>query len=91
MIPVLLKLRVPRQDGDILTLYLPLFLLWLILIPILIVLLPFILIGAVFAWNSGYGRFLVYLYPLLFDLLVNLKGLKIDIQSKKDNIYISFI
>lgn len=91
MVPLLLKLRVPRKRGDILTLYLPLFLLWLVLIPVMIIILPFILIAVIFTRNSEYRRLLLYIFPLLFELLGSLKGLKIDVQDKENKIYISFI
>jgi hypothetical protein len=91
MIPMFLKIKIPRQRGDILTLYVPLFIAWLILIPVLILLLPFILIAAGITWNRGFGRFFLYFYPLLFSLLWNLQGLKIDVEDKEHKIYFLFI
>lgn len=91
MIPMWMKIRIPGKHGELRTLYLPLFIAWLILVPVLILVLPLIVVAAILTWSSGYGRFFLILYPMLFSLLWNLRGLQIDIRDKQDKIYFSFI
>ena len=91
MIPLILKIKIPNKNGNEFKLYLPLFIGWLILLPILLLLLPLILVISVLAWNTVYGRLILYFYPILLSLLWNLQGLKIDIKDKNNQIFLSFI
>jgi hypothetical protein len=91
MIPLILNLRVPRQNNRPLNLYLPLFIAWLIIIPLLLLLLPIFLLGALFTWHTPYGRLSLLFIPMVFSLLWHLQGLKVDVQDKKQHIDISFI
>ena len=91
MIPVFLKLKIPRTDKPERNIYLPLFLAWILFLPILLLLLPFFLLGAILLWAAGYGRVLLFVIPILIYLLWNLSGLKIDFEDKNDKIYLSFI
>lgn len=91
MIPMLLQIKIPRTGKQPLSIYLPLFVAWLILLLILILLLPFFLLAAMITWAKGYGRLVLLFFPMLFSLLWNLHGLKIDVQDKESQIYLSFI
>jgi hypothetical protein len=91
MIPLILKLRVPRENHRPVNLYLPLFIGWLLLIPIFLLLLPIFILGAILTWHTPYGRLILFFIPMIISLLWQLQGLKIDIQDKKQQIYISFI
>ena len=91
MIPLMMKIQIPNKSGNFINLYLPLFIAWLILFPLLLLLLPFALLIAGLTWNSGQGRLILLFYPMLLSLLWQLRGLKIDIHSKSNQIYLSFI
>ena len=91
MIPMLIKMKIPRRTKKPITLYLPLFIAWLILFVILLVFLPILLLVALFTWHKGYGKILVLSYPMLFALLWNLQGLLIDVEYKRDTVFLSFI
>jgi hypothetical protein len=88
---MILKIRIPRSVGESLNIYLPLFLLWLVLIPVFILFLPFFLLAVLISWAKGYGKLAVMFVPMLFEVLWNLHGLKVDVKDKKDEIYLSFI
>lgn len=91
MIPLLLKIKIPNKNGNFINLYLPLFIAWLILFPLLILLSPVVLLLAALTWYRSHGRTILFLYPMFVSLLWHLKGLKIDIQNKGNQIYLSFI
>ena len=91
MIPLLIKTKIPRQDKAPVTLYLPLFLAWPILLAILLLLLPFLVIAVVVTWPMRYKAMLIRFYPMLFAVLWNLQGLVIDVEHKDDKIYMEFI
>ncbi len=91
MIPMLLKIKIPRTDKQPVSIYLPLFVAWFILLPILILMLPFFVLVAMITWAKGYGRLVLLFFPMLFSVLWNLHGLKIDVQDKGSEIYFSFI
>ena len=91
MIPLFMKIRIPRKTKQPINLYLPIFLAWLLLFGLLLILLPFLLIGAVLAWHSGYGKLMLLLFPMIFDLLWHLNGLVVDVESGDDKIFMKFI
>ena len=91
MIPMLLKIKIPIKGVKPINLYIPLIIVWLLLISILILLLPLFFLVAIFTWSKGYGRIIVIFFPLLFSILCNLQGLKIDIKDKESEIYLSFL
>jgi len=91
MIPVLLRIRVRNEDHRGINLWLPIFLLWLIVLPLLIALLPLVLIAALILWHSGKGKPILCGYFMIFRLIGYLSGLKIDVRSGDNNIYIRLI
>ena len=91
MIPLFLKLQIPRKDQRPVNLYLPLFLVWLLLLPFVILLAPLVLLMAALTWSAGFGRFLLLLLPMTAALIWNLQGLMVDIKDGNDKIYLFFI
>lgn len=86
MIPLVLHIRVKPKSRKVFGLWLPLFILWLIVLPILAVFAPLVLIVSLLSWKYGKGRLILFSYFSIFNLIFNLSGLKIDVQSKEDNI-----
>jgi hypothetical protein len=91
MMPILLRLKGVDGRGKRFTLWLPLFLIYLILLPLLIIPLPFILLAALIAWPFGYGCLVIQAYFAIFRLLGCLSGLKIDIESGDGNFFIKLV
>jgi hypothetical protein len=85
-----MRLKVGRKP-DKYGLLLPVFLVWILLFALMIILLPFVLIAALFTWRSGQGKVLLLIYPLLGSLLFRLSGLHIEIESSGQNVLIAFI
>ena len=89
--PMMLKLKIPKQNGGRTTLWLPLFLIWILLLPLFILLFAVLLIAGLIAQIAGYGKSGFLLIPLIFSCLRNLGGLMIDVESKDEKIFIEFV
>ena len=88
MIPLILKLRIKDKNHKRFGIWLPLFLIWLIILPLLSLPAPLVLLAAFILWPSGKGRFILYSYAAIFNLIGNMSGLKVDIQSKDSIVYV---
>ncbi len=91
MLPMIMRLRVQQPGRRSVRLWLPVILAWILLAALLIVLLPFLLLGALFSAGRGPGFRLLLIYPLLAVLVWNLGGLVIDVNQKKSALSIDFI
>jgi hypothetical protein len=89
MIPLILKLRIKDKNQRRFGIWLPLFLIWLIVLPLLVLPVPLVLLVALILWPSGKGRLVLYSYIAIFGLIGNLSGLKVDIQSKDSIVYLN--
>lgn len=90
MIPMLMRLKVSRNPNRY-GVWLPVFLIWILAFALMLVLLPFVLIAALFTWRSGQGKWLLLTYPLLISVLFHLSGLHIEIGHSEQNILIAFL
>ena len=92
--PYLLKLQVHNREHDF-ALYLPLFLIWpvvlIFLLAVFLILLPFAALALIFTWRWGWLRSLILAWPLLFRLFGQLPGLEIDAGGRDGQFYISFV
>lgn len=88
MLPMILKLRIIEKGGKRFSVWLPLFLIWIIVFPLLIIPFPLILLAALLMWPSGKGVLVLQGYFTIFKILGLLSGLKVDIGSKNNDVYI---
>jgi hypothetical protein len=88
MIPLILKLRFKDKNQRRFGIWLPLFLIWLIILPLLALPAPLVLLVALILWPGGKGRLVLYSYLAIFNLIGNMSGLKVDIQSKDSIVYV---
>ena len=88
MIPMILKLRIKDKNQKRFGIWLPLFLIWLIILPLLAIPAPFVLLAALILWPSSYGRLVLYSYLAVFSIISNMSGLNLDIESKDSIVYI---
>ncbi len=87
--PRIMRIQVKEADKKNIRLLIPLFLIWLLLLPLLILATPFILIAAAVTWKQGFGRILIGIYPLLWPGLKALSGLHIQVESPDHQTLIS--
>jgi hypothetical protein len=92
--PYLLRLRFENKGHDF-SLWLPLFLIWPLvlafLLAVFLILLPFALLALIFTWRWGWLNSLVMSGPALLRLFGQLAGLEVDVSRKDGGFYIAFI
>ncbi len=65
MIPLVMRLRI-QGSGKGFRLLFPVVLLWILVLALMIILLPFLLIGVLITWRQGLGRPFGHLSPSFF-------------------------
>lgn len=88
--PMLLHLQIPIGDSFI-GLWLPWFIVYLLLLILMVIAMPFLIILAIILIPTGKSRPLVFAVPYVWRLLFNMNGLKVDIQQNKRRIMFNFI
>lgn len=94
--PMLLSLKF-RSNVDIsdrgFGLWIPLFIIvpiaMIILLVLFLIALPFLLVSLAYTWHMGWWRWLFWGIPDFFKTMNALPGLKVDVQDRKQNIYIA--
>jgi galactitol-specific phosphotransferase system IIC component len=87
--PSILRVRIHNRRRHF-GLWLPLFLVWPVVMVFGLVLWPLLLIGAAILWPIGWGRPLLLGGPAIFALLCALRGLKIEVNQPSEQVIISF-
>ena len=82
MIPLLMRIHIVEGGKKKVRLVLPLFILWLLLLPFILLLTPFILLAALVLWPSGYGRTILRAGPLVLSGISSLSHLHIEVEGK---------
>jgi len=91
MLPLILKIKIINENRRGIRLWLPIFLVWIVLIFVMLLLFPLVLIAAVIAIPFGYARTIILLGPYFIRILCSLRGLKVDVNSESEIVYIQFI
>ena len=91
MIPFWLKMKIPRKEGRPVTLYLPVFLVGLLVLALFLLILPIWLLGSLILLLVGHGWFGFIALGLIFNTFWHLRGLEIDVESKDEMVYMKFI
>ena len=87
--PSILRFRV-LDDHTRVNLWIPLVLIWPLLVVVYLLLLPCILLAAVLTWSSGRGRLILVGGPALFRLYCALRGLEIQVTEPNQSVLIYF-
>ena len=88
--PVLLHLQIPIGDGFI-GLWLPWFLVYLLLLILTLIAIPFLIILAIILIPIGKWRPFILVGPYVWQLLFSMKGLRVDVQQRNRRLILSFI
>jgi hypothetical protein len=88
--PCLMRLKIINPNQHI-NLWLPLFLVWLILGAIALVLSPLVAVLVILLWPFGWGEFLLLLGPYFYNCVCSVRGLSIDIRKKSEVVRIYFV
>lgn len=68
--------------------WLPLVLIYLLLLPFFLIVLPFLLVAGLVGWFFGAGKTPLSWMVWIYELWCASKGIVIDVRSKKDTFYI---
>ena len=77
-----MRIHVVEGNRKKVRLILPLFLVWILLLPFVILLTPFVLLAALIAWPSGYGKTILGAGPALYSVISALSSLHIEVEGK---------
>jgi hypothetical protein len=88
--PCLMRLKIINPEHRI-NLWLPLFLVWIILGALALALSPLIALLVILLWPLGFGEFLLLLGPHIYNCICQLRGLSIDINDKSGIVLVYFI
>ena len=87
--PSIMRLRITDNRKSI-SLWIPLFIIFLIIAVLFIIFIPFLLIAALVLWAIGWGKSTLMIGPVLLNCVCNLRGLEVEVENPKGNILMSF-
>jgi len=91
MIPLLLQLRIKPKEHRGFSIWLPFFLFWLIVLPLILAAGPFVLLAALMMSKDGRGKIVLNGYKAIFVVIFCMSGLKVDVQAKDAVIFFNLI
>ncbi len=83
MIPMFMVLRIRQGDGKAFSLWLPLFILWILLAPLVFLALPLLLLVVLIL-----GMKPLKFVTALWDVLCCSRGLRVEVAGKRNSVYI---
>ena len=86
--PSVMRVRLVKAGRKRCSLWLPLILIWPIVLALGIALSPIVAIVALALWPTGAGRPILLLGPRLFVLFCRLRGLRVEIEKKDESVVI---
>jgi hypothetical protein len=86
--PLWLRLRVLDAGRKKISLWLPLFILGPLFMFVCFLFFPLVLVVALYLWQDGKGKPLLMAVPMLIYLFYHAKGLKLNVISGEENIYV---
>jgi CRISPR/Cas system-associated endonuclease/helicase Cas3 len=89
-IPMLMKIHLIENNQKKAKLTIPLIIVWILLLPILVIALPFVLLAAIITWPTGYGKIILSIIPMFLRVLSALPGLHIQVESPKNKTLLLF-
>ena len=88
--PLWMRVKIRGENGNF-GLWLPLFLLIPLALVVLIILSPLILIAVLVLWPSGWGKLAVLALWAAVVPFCSLRGLKVDIQNRRESVHVSVV
>jgi hypothetical protein len=86
MIPMFMKIHIYERGKKGIRLWLPLFLIWILLLVMLIVVSPILFVVGLVAWARGFGRTFLFAFPMIFAVLWAMSGLRINVENRDKKI-----
>lgn len=82
MIPMIMRIHIVEGNKKKVRLILPLFLVWLLILPFIILMTPLVLLAALILWPSGYGKTILRAGPVLISVISSLSDLHIQVEGE---------
>lgn len=80
-----------QEDTNGFRLWLPIFLVWLLVAVLLLALSPLIIVVLLALWPTGWGRLGLEIIKTAGIVMCELRGLKVDVRSRYQTVYINFV
>ena len=87
--PSILRVRVLDDDSRV-SLWIPLILVWPLVVVIYLLFLPCIIVAAILTWRRGWGRPILLGGPALFRVYCSLRGLEINVTETNQSVLVYF-
>jgi hypothetical protein len=91
MLPMLMHFKIRRPGRRGFGLWFPVVLVWILLAVLMVLLLPVVLLAALWERRMGQGWSILLLYPMLASLLWHLGGLRIDVDHEGNGLSMKFV
>ena len=88
--PCIMRLRIRNQKRRV-SLWLPMFLILIIIVAFAIALFPIVLVASAVLWRSGKGKPLLLAGPAILKVLFALRGLEVYVEQRSEQVFISII
>jgi hypothetical protein len=88
MLPLTISLRIKNPEGRGFRLWLPLFLIWPLVLILVLAFTPLVLLISLILWPFGKGRAPLMFAPVILYVLCNLRGMRVDI-SGEEQVYVN--
>jgi hypothetical protein len=86
---MLMRLKIVNPEHHV-NLWLPLFLVWIILALVIIIISPLICVLVILLWPWGWGEMLLLLGPAVYRVLCAMRDLSVDIHRPDEEIVVYF-
>jgi uncharacterized membrane protein len=90
MIPMIMRIHIVEANKKKVGLILPIFLVWLLLLPFILILTPIVFLAALILWPSGYGKTILRAGPVILMAFSALSSLYIAVERKDGKTLIWF-
>ena len=87
--PSTIRLRI-SDEGRRFGIWLPLILIWPVILALAIAVVPIIFLAVVVLWPLGWGRPLLLGGPVMFRIFCSLRGLEVNVQDGSQRVYVRF-
>jgi len=87
--PSVLRIRVVKGERKPLRLWIPLFVIWPLVLLLAVVLMPLVLLGAVLIRGGGFARKLLLAVPRSYVVPCSSRGLQVQVVEKNEQVYVS--
>ncbi len=91
ILPFYMRIKIKEEDKRGINLYMPMILIYLILIPFILLALPFWLIYSLAAAGTDKGKMVLNIVPAAYIFLCSSKGTEINVKDKKSEVILKII